>query len=328
MHYGDLDLEIFSGTSIIPDPVELHITRETAGEYMILGMGKYGVLHFRVTELAGYSIWHTRFLIHEAMRLRVTADIPCTFLWIVWKNTLYYAINNGPEQKIMADYYNAYHLPKIAWELNFREPGEYETFNVLFTSSRQGDWHIIPMSIQFSHFFERARQGELTLLNPGHRRLTSSVRSVVADIIRGPVDLTNRHKFYEKKALALWFHVIRDLAESNLPPHTSFSAAEVAALYKLKDDINYHPEHNYQLKMLARNAGMNENKLESGFKSLFGKTVFGYILDQRMHLSSRLLKGGTYSIKEVAAKVGYKNTASFTHAFKRHFGFPPSHDKQ
>ncbi|QEC52897.1 AraC-like DNA-binding protein [Anseongella ginsenosidimutans] len=329
MHYGDLNLEIFPAGSPTAVPVDSRIIEDQKSEYMVLAMDEYGALHFRVTELANCSIWHTRFYIEKRIKLRVTADKLCTFLWVAWKNTLRYSINKAPEQQIIGDYYNLCHLPNIEWEINFRKPGEHETFNVLFTNPEMDEWKNMYNSTALTVFLDNIQKGKLTFLNPFHRRLTTEMRHIVSDLIRGPVTPVNRRDYYENKVTDLIFQVLRDMIKSETAPdkfsgsNTLLNPLEIERIYQIRDTIIKHPENAYSLNELKQTAGMNKTKLEAGFKQLFGTTVFGLIQEQRMQMALSLLQKN-YSVKEVAAKTGYKNSSNFTQAFTRYFGYPPS----
>lgn len=78
------------------------------------------------------------------------------------------------------------------------------------------------------------------------------------------------------------------------------------------------------LTELARAVGLNEFKLKSGFRELFGAPVFGYLRAQRMERARRLLVEHRLSVTEVATHVGYSNASKFARAFREHFGVPPS----
>jgi AraC-like DNA-binding protein len=78
------------------------------------------------------------------------------------------------------------------------------------------------------------------------------------------------------------------------------------------------------LPELARHVGLNEFKLKTGFRTLFGTSVFAYLRAQRMELARRLLVQRGQSVTEVALRVGYANPSKFALAFRKHFGFPPS----
>lgn len=74
---------------------------------------------------------------------------------------------------------------------------------------------------------------------------------------------------------------------------------------------------------LAHKCGLNDFKLKSGFKQLYGNTVFGYLGNLRMEVALRLLKEQK-SVRLVAEEIGYKNPQHFTAAFKKKYGVLPS----
>jgi AraC-like DNA-binding protein len=82
--------------------------------------------------------------------------------------------------------------------------------------------------------------------------------------------------------------------------------------------------HPPSLIELARLAGINDCKLKSGFRQVFGTTVFGYLHDCRMERSRQLLEAGEMTVTEAARAVGFVSRGRFAAAFKRRFGVNPS----
>jgi AraC-like DNA-binding protein len=74
---------------------------------------------------------------------------------------------------------------------------------------------------------------------------------------------------------------------------------------------------------LARRVGVNRNKLMRNFKLTFGETIWDFHTRIRMNYASTLLLSGEQSILQVSERLGYSHQASFTTAFKRHFGRCP-----
>lgn len=74
---------------------------------------------------------------------------------------------------------------------------------------------------------------------------------------------------------------------------------------------------------LAKRCGINQQKLKRGFKIVFHKTVNQYLREARLEASRSLLLQGTFSIKEVAAQVGYSNASHFARRFKERYGILP-----
>jgi len=74
---------------------------------------------------------------------------------------------------------------------------------------------------------------------------------------------------------------------------------------------------------LATEVGLNEHRLKEGFKSLYGSTLFQYLLDYKMNQGKSMLDTGNYKIKEVAYELGYTNPSHFISAFKSKFEITP-----
>lgn len=77
------------------------------------------------------------------------------------------------------------------------------------------------------------------------------------------------------------------------------------------------------LMQLARMVGLNDFKLKSGFKELFGTTVFGYVRRMRMQEARLLLEKGQANVSEAAYRVGYTNVSHFASQFHKAFGSSP-----
>jgi AraC family transcriptional regulator, transcriptional activator of the genes for pyochelin and ferripyochelin receptors len=86
-------------------------------------------------------------------------------------------------------------------------------------------------------------------------------------------------------------------------------------------------EENYvnppTVTQLARLTGVNENKLKTGFKQQFGHSVYNYLLNYRMERAIEMMEQTTFSLDEIAEKVGYTDCAHFSRAFKKVYGVPP-----
>lgn len=324
LHHTNLNLEIFPDGSKNAIPADFTFVERNANEYMAISRDNKCVLNFQITHLNNCSIWHTRFLINEKLSLRVSGDIPCTFLWAGWKNDIHYTINRKIRKKMLNDYYNVYHISNIDWEIHFPEPGEHETFNVLIDNFELLDWGKREISPDLSRFLEKAKKNETVFLYPSHQRLTDELRQDISTLIRGPVDVTDRQHYFQQKVTDLFFGLLRKQALQKFAPKTTLRQTETARLYALRDNIVKNPGKTYHVRELARETGVNEKKLQEGFKQLFNNTVFGFIHEQRMRLAFDLLQEGNFSVKEVAAMTGYKNASNFSASFTVHFGYPPS----
>ncbi len=74
---------------------------------------------------------------------------------------------------------------------------------------------------------------------------------------------------------------------------------------------------------LARQVGINQQKLKKGFKELFHSTLKQFAIDQRLEIAARLIMSKDLSIREVAEQVGYANQSHFSRLFREKFGVLP-----
>lgn len=77
------------------------------------------------------------------------------------------------------------------------------------------------------------------------------------------------------------------------------------------------------LAELARMTGLNPTNLTSGFRQIFGASVFGYLQEQRLQRAHALIDSGEMTVAEAAFHVGY-TPAHFSGLFRKRFGMSPS----
>jgi AraC-like DNA-binding protein len=90
-----------------------------------------------------------------------------------------------------------------------------------------------------------------------------------------------------------------------------------------KDHLLQHLDNPPTIRELSRICGLNEYQLKTGFKEVYGSTIYGYLLDHKLDYARLLLDKGTLHVNEVAFQVGYSNPSHFIAAFKKKFGITP-----
>lgn len=76
------------------------------------------------------------------------------------------------------------------------------------------------------------------------------------------------------------------------------------------------------IEALARQAGINQQKLKKGFKLIYNKTINSYSRDKRLEIAAMELLNGA-SVSEAADKVGYSNKSHFASRFRDKYGVLP-----
>lgn len=137
-----------------------------------------------------------------------------------------------------------------------------------------------------------------------------------------PYNDAARIMFLKSKTLELLSHVLAP--RSGSAGACGLSSYQVECLNKARNILIRNLDSPPTLRDLARRVGLNETKLKSGFKALFGQTVYGYYRTYRMDHARRLLMESDASVSQVAAAIGYTNISHFSAAFKTHHGVKPS----
>jgi AraC-like DNA-binding protein len=88
--------------------------------------------------------------------------------------------------------------------------------------------------------------------------------------------------------------------------------------------IHQRPGHPWSVESLAGVSRTSRSMFSERFTSLVGVPPARYLARWRMHLASTWLRKDRLTVRETAAKLGYESEASFSRAFKRATGVPPS----
>ncbi|WP_175530322.1 helix-turn-helix domain-containing protein [Desulfobacula phenolica] len=146
---------------------------------------------------------------------------------------------------------------------------------------------------------------------------------VLQQIIACPYQGEIQRLFFESKALELVALKLMEMGEyqDNYPSNLSRPDSEQIreAYHILTSRIESPPS----LNDLSRQVGINRNKLNQGFKLIYGDTVFNTLRNIRLNRARTLLLNTELSLSEIAFSVGYNNQANFTTAFRRQCGKTP-----
>lgn len=103
------------------------------------------------------------------------------------------------------------------------------------------------------------------------------------------------------------------------------SAADRAKLLRVRDMIVAEPARDHRLKELGAAAGIGVSALKAKFPLLFGQPVMSFLRDVRLDGARNRLERDGVTIAEAAFGAGYRHASTFSTAFRRRFGAPPSH---
>lgn len=92
------------------------------------------------------------------------------------------------------------------------------------------------------------------------------------------------------------------------------------ALKKMHEQI----DRAWTVEQLAKIAVLSRSVFFERFTRLVGVAPMEYLLAWRMEIAKELLRANELTVSEVAQRVGYGSTSTFSVAFSRHVGQPPS----
>ena len=79
------------------------------------------------------------------------------------------------------------------------------------------------------------------------------------------------------------------------------------------------------LKIFALQTGRSLSTFHREFKKVFGETPHRWIMKKRLNYARKLMDSDGLKPSEVYITSGFEDLAHFSRAFKKEFGYPPSH---
>lgn len=156
--------------------------------------------------------------------------------------------------------------------------------------------------------------------------LPSEAKIILTETLRCSYSGNLRALYLEGKALELLAVCVSAITErhSISDDFIKLSKMDMESIAQAKDLLDSSISSPITIAALARLVCLNESKLKKGFKYIYGKPIYTYLLDKRMETARILLETQNVTISEVAEYVGYESSSSFSKAFYKRFGFYPS----
>lgn len=162
--------------------------------------------------------------------------------------------------------------------------------------------------------------------NSFYPTVTAKMRSLAQQMWNAPYCGAAKRMYLQAKVFELlamqldW--VVSNAGQSRLSPGLKLDT--INRLHHAKEILSRQLEHPPSLIDLAQQVGVSDRTLQRGFRELFGTTVVGYSMQQRLNRAEQLLRQPERTVAEVARLVGYGHLSYFATVFKRQFGITPS----
>lgn len=284
--------------------------------------GPFGSLLFHEITNENFSIRHNEYRVEEDIDLSTEISMQSLGLLYTLKNNMRFVIKGFPEGLILKHQFNMVYVPKVDWKYMFRKSEEYACFGIHFTTEYlQHCSETFPL---LPEFLENIETRTPAFISPHHPSATPEMMAVIQNILSCNYTGTMKKMYLESKVPELLLLSLQHVADDNAAMKVSLKESDLRKLRNAKEYIIRQMDNPGTIKQLAHEVGINDFKLHKGFKQMYGTTVFGLLLDERMKKAKMLLQDTSFSIQEIATQTGYKNLSNFTAAFKRKFGYPPS----
>ncbi|KZL13255.1 Regulatory protein PchR [Pseudovibrio sp. Ad26] len=154
-------------------------------------------------------------------------------------------------------------------------------------------------------------------------RPTPEMRRLVRSVISSPLVGTMRNLFIEGAVLQLMALKANFLSNqvSAAGMLNEYEVASVQRAYKLLMGSLSTP---LSLSDLAYKVNLGEKRLNSGFKKIFGGTVFEVYRNERLEIARKTIEQSDASLSKIAQHIGYRHYNNFISAFTRQFGVSPA----
>jgi AraC-like DNA-binding protein len=149
---------------------------------------------------------------------------------------------------------------------------------------------------------------------------------LIAEALHCPYIGTLRAIYLEGKALELLAVCANAVTactcwQNGWPPLSKTDVESILRAKEILDESIFCP---VTITSLARRVCLNETKLKSGFKHIYGKPVYSYLLDKRLSAARVMLETQDITVSQAAHFAGYGSGSSFSKAFYKKYGFYPS----
>ncbi|MEL6925181.1 MAG: AraC family transcriptional regulator, partial [Bacteroidota bacterium] len=152
-----------------------------------------------------------------------------------------------------------------------------------------------------------------------------SISECIQNICSNDYEGLVRATYMESKTLELLSLQIKQFKDDLNPigRQTLMRKYDMEKLMEARDILVSNLAEAPTIPELAKQIGINQQKLKKGFKSVFNKTIFNFLSDERMNAARLMLVEGSLNIREIATRVGYSNKSHFSRRFKEKYGILP-----
>jgi len=286
----------------------------------------YGDSLFQDTE-KGPGIRFTHIVFKEPDRLRLLDREPLLTLQFILSNSWYEDTEGLGKRVDHEGSCNMVYRPSTDMIMEGLNRRTYSKVELLFSPET-----LKPLAPHFPllrRLINKADQGLPSVLDSVSRLTTRNMFGSLHDMLNNRYHGDLRKMYNEAKGMEILLELLDIFSRPPLTPPSNLSPAEAERIYQARDLMleNHNSPtpspSSFSLAELAYKTGTNTFKLNTGFKEIYGLSVFHFFLNMRMVRAQALLQNTKEPMGHIAHLTGYADADSFSKAFKKHFGASP-----
>jgi AraC-like DNA-binding protein len=281
-------------------------------------LGVFGVIAFQSFTGKGFNILYNDYLIRSDVAFYKRSSSPVLILHLVFQNDFSFDVEGLGKLKFKEGQFNLTYLPFVNTKLEL-DKGEHISFCIEYTKEYLSKFS--PYLPSLEKFLENADKNKPCLLSKVNLYASDKMMRVMKDILEAEDEKEINEFYIEGKAKELLVLAMRRMKKIT---ENSMRKNDIERIENIHDWIKDNVTNYASLHGIAKRFGLNVNKLNRGFKQLYGLTVFDFVLKIRMEKASLFLKDTDKPITEISFELGYTRVSAFTRAFKKHFGYNPN----
>jgi AraC-like DNA-binding protein len=209
-------------------------------------------------------------------------------------------------------------------ELVFEAPPVFENFRIILSPAKFAEL-LAKYHGRFSVYAEMIKRSEYFNLNPMPLPITPRMKMIIHEILLHPVtDPVLSRVYFEAKITELFGCQLEQIALMKATDDKSaLTHSDKEKIRQARNLLLQNIAEPPTITRISRSVAINENKLKKGFREMYGKSIYNYLLTHRIEKAIEMMEKGDYSIDEIAGKIGYADAAHFSRAFKNVKGIPP-----
>ncbi|WP_437917992.1 helix-turn-helix transcriptional regulator [Sphingobacterium sp. LRF_L2] len=145
---------------------------------------------------------------------------------------------------------------------------------------------------------------------------------ILQDILSSSDIQHHRFHFLKLKLRELLFSIHQLTHFGPAAQVSTTSPSYLDMMEKVRGYLILHLDNPPNLPQLAKKFALNEKKLKQDFKLAYGKTIYAFVIQERMEKAKKLLFEN-YNVNELATLLGYQSVSHFIKVFKSYHGHTP-----